>query len=126
MSMVLVTHDIGVVAGRCDRVGVMYAGRLVESGPVPAVLGTPSHPYTSALLGSIPRIDAPRARLKTIPGALPDPAAPIEGCPFAPRCEYALEVCGSWDARLEVHAGDQSSACWRHRELADALAAVAR
>ena len=116
MSVILVTHDIGVVAETCDRVGVMYAGRLVEIGSVMSVLGSPSHPYTAALLASIPRIGARRPRLEAIAGLPPDLNEPIRGCAFAPRCRLRVDACGEWPARLEVHAPDQLSACLRHAE----------
>jgi oligopeptide/dipeptide ABC transporter ATP-binding protein len=125
MSMVLVTHDIGVVAGTCQRVGVMYAGRLIETGAVADVLESPSHPYTSALLGSIPRIWAPRSRLQAIPGAPPDLTAPISGCPFAARCRYVIEACRAWEPQLQPHRSEQATACLRHWELAQEMAEVA-
>ena len=117
MSVVLVTHDIGVVAETCERVGVMYAGGLVETGSVAEVLGAPSHPYTVALLGSIPRIGERKTRLQSIPGLPPDLTRPIVGCPFAPRCTYALDACREWKPRLEPHGSGQLSACLRHAEL---------
>ena len=125
MSLLLVTHDIGVVAGTCQRMGVMYAGRLIETGAVSSVLESPSHPYTSALLGSIPRISAPRTRLQAIPGAPPDLTAPISGCPFAARCRYVLDACRTWDAHLEPHGAGQATACLRHWELAHEMAQLA-
>ena len=117
MSVVLVTHDIGIVAETCERVGVMYAGRLVETGSVADVLGAPSHPYTVALLGSIPRIGERKTRLQSIPGLPPDLTRPIVGCPFAPRCTYALDVCRERKPRLEPHGSGQLSACLRNAEL---------
>jgi oligopeptide/dipeptide ABC transporter ATP-binding protein len=121
MSVVLVTHDIGVVAGTCDRIGVMYAGRLVETGSVARVLATPAHPYTAALLAAIPRMGARRARLEAIAGLPPDLAEPVRGCPFAPRCAFRVDACGERPVRLEVHAPGQLSACLRHADLARAL-----
>jgi oligopeptide/dipeptide ABC transporter ATP-binding protein len=122
MSVVLVTHDIGVVAETCDRVGVLYAGRLVETGDVGKVLTAPSHPYTGALLASMPRIGARRARLRVIAGRPPDLSVAIEGCPFAPRCEHALPACDVTRPILAVHDGTQQTACWRHDELRNVLA----
>jgi peptide/nickel transport system ATP-binding protein/oligopeptide transport system ATP-binding protein len=119
MSVLLVTHDIGIVAETCERVGVMYAGRLMEIGSAARVLGTPSHPYTKALLGSVPRLGDSRARLEVIPGLPPDLTELIEGCPFAPRCRCALDLCRRWPPHLEAHAADQLSACLRHAELAE-------
>ena len=120
MSVILVTHDIGVVAETCDRVGVMYAGRILEIGSVESVLGSPSHPYTAALLASIPRIGARKARLEAIAGLPPDLSEPICGCAFAPRCALRVDACGEWPSRLEVHAPGQLSACIRHTELTPA------
>jgi oligopeptide transport system ATP-binding protein len=93
-AIMLVTHDLGVIAEVADRVAVMYAGAIVEQAPVQQLFADPRHPYTEALQRSIPRIDAPRpARLPSIAGAPPDPAALPPGCPFAPRCIYRLPVC---------------------------------
>ncbi|HEX5264051.1 MAG TPA: ABC transporter ATP-binding protein [Phenylobacterium sp.] len=120
VSVLLVTHDLGVVAEICDRVGVLYAGRLVEVGDVARVLSAPSHPYTAALLASMPRIGEHRRRLSVIPGR---PAVPPRGgCPFAPRCGYALPACETFRPILEQHGADQASACWRHDRLRTRLA----
>jgi peptide/nickel transport system ATP-binding protein len=94
MSMILVTHDLGIVAGRTDEVAVMYAGRIVESGPTHAVFRNPRHRYTEALLSAMPRLDQPaHARLRTIAGQPPDLRRPPPGCPFAPRCMAAEPHC---------------------------------
>lgn len=94
MAMLLVSHDLGAVAGRTDRVQVMYAGRTVESGPTRPVFAAPAHPYTDALLASIPRLDdAPHTVLRTIEGNPPDMARPPAGCRFAPRCGFATDTC---------------------------------
>ena len=122
MSVVLVTHDIGVVAQTCDSIGVLYAGRLVETGDVAAVLTAPSHPYTAALLASIPRIGERCERLRVIPGRPADLAAEIEGCPFAPRCEHAVADCSVIKPTLWPHRGAQATACWRHDKLYPVLA----
>jgi oligopeptide/dipeptide ABC transporter ATP-binding protein len=95
MAVLLITHDLGVVAGFTDRLAVMYAGRLVEVGPTEELLASPSHPYTIGLLRSLPRLDRPRqAALTPIEGSPPDLAADLVGCPFAPRCAWRLE--DSW------------------------------
>src|SRR6516164_1791555 len=92
MSILLITHDLGVVAETCDDVVVMYAGRVVERGPVAAVFGAPQHPYTEALLQSIPVLGMTRHEaLRVIRGAVPSPLDWPEGCRFAPRCDYAFE-----------------------------------
>jgi oligopeptide/dipeptide ABC transporter ATP-binding protein len=92
--VVLVTHDLGVVAGTADRVAVMYAGRIVEEGPTAEVFANPLHPYTCGLLASLPRIDTPaRERLDAIPGLPPDLGHLPAGCPFHPRCGLASDRC---------------------------------
>jgi len=100
LTVLLITHDLRVVAENADRVGVMYAGKLVEEGPVAAVIQDPKHPYTAGLLRSMPGSGAAevpasggRARLHTIPGAVPDPTAPPSGCRFHPRCPHAFDPC---------------------------------
>jgi oligopeptide/dipeptide ABC transporter ATP-binding protein len=120
MSVLLVTHDLGVVAEVCDKVGVLYAGRLVETGAVARVLSAPSHPYTAALLASMPRIGHRQGRLPVIPGR--SAAAPAEGCPFTPRCAHARAECETIRPVLEPHGPDQASACWRHDQLRALLA----
>lgn len=122
-SIILVTHDMGVVAQACDRVGVLYAGRLVETGEVSTVLTTPAHPYTAALIAAIPRIGERRARLQVIPGRPADLSLAIDGCPFAPRCSYAVPDCTRIKPDLRIHGGTQATACWRHAELQPILAA---
>ncbi|MCC6730242.1 MAG: ABC transporter ATP-binding protein [Chthonomonadales bacterium] len=93
-AVLLITHDLGIVAEMCDRVLVMYAGQVVESAPVDRVFHAPSHPYTVGLLRSLPPMEGPRhARLSSIPGQPPDLAALAPGCPFAPRCPLVMEVC---------------------------------
>ncbi|NBO74065.1 MAG: ABC transporter ATP-binding protein [Gammaproteobacteria bacterium] len=95
MAMALITHDLGVVAGVADRVAVMYGGRIVELGTVDQVLKSPQHPYTRALLASMPRLDAPEtARLPAIAGQPPNPRSLPAGCAFHPRCDLATELCG--------------------------------
>jgi peptide/nickel transport system ATP-binding protein len=92
-AIVLITHDLGVVAEVCDHVVVMYAGRVAESGTVEAVLERPSHPYTWGLLGSMPSVDAKAARARTIGGTPPSLLGPPSGCRFHPRCPYVMDVC---------------------------------
>jgi peptide/nickel transport system ATP-binding protein len=109
-SIILITHDMGVVADVADRIMVMYAGRLVERGPAASVLATPAHPYTRGLLAAIPPMQGPRpARLPAIPGAPPSPAAMPAGCPFQPRCLQAIAICGT--RPLLRAAGAQDAAC---------------
>ena len=112
-AVVFVTHDLGLVAGFCDRVLVMYAGRVLESGLTAALFYEPKHPYNQALQRSIPALQARGMELHTIPGSPPDVTQPIHGCPFAPRCEFALEKCITSEIRLEDVAPGQATACLR-------------
>lgn len=98
MAVLLITHNLGLVAGRMDEVNVMYAGRIVESGPVEEVLADPRHPYTRGLLDAVPALDAPRdTPLADIPGTVPPPDKWPAGCAFAPRCARATEACRAGD-----------------------------
>ena len=100
MAMILITHDLGVVAGRTDEVAVMYAGRVVERAPTPALFKKMRMPYTEALLAAIPKIDAaPHTPLPAISGRPPDPTRPMQGCSFSPRCRYAAGRCQQREAR---------------------------
>ena len=103
MAVLLITHDLGVIAGYADRVAVMYAGKIVETGTVDDVLEAPTHPYTVGLLRSMPRLDEPRrARLTPIEGSPPDLAGDLAGCAFAPRCAWRVAVCTRTDPTLEL------------------------
>jgi peptide/nickel transport system permease protein len=93
MAVLLITHDLGVVAESCDRVLVMYAGQIVEEGQVADVLTHPRHPYTHALLKATPRNEAPVGRLPTVPGTVPPPWNWPQGCRFSPRCPYVIDRC---------------------------------
>ncbi|MFZ2173623.1 MAG: ABC transporter ATP-binding protein [Rhodococcus sp. (in: high G+C Gram-positive bacteria)] len=113
MSMMLISHDLAVVAGRTDRVSVMYAGRLVEIGSTREIFEEPRHRYTHALLGATPSIDHARhAPLRLIAGSLPDPTQPPEGCRFAPRCEHAHERCRSSDPAVASVGVDHDVFCF--------------
>jgi len=113
MSLLMVSHDLSVVAGLADRIAVMYAGEIVESGPTDRVFAHPRHPYTLGLLACIPRLDAPRTEtLRSIQGGLPDPHTPKVGCPFAPRCSFVMERCLTDPPSLEDKAPGQAAACW--------------
>ncbi|GAA5232508.1 ABC transporter ATP-binding protein [Verticiella sediminum] len=112
MALILITHNLGVVAEMCDEVGVMYAGRLVERAGTAAVLHAPRMRYTEALLHSAPRLDStPHARLPVIPGAPPDLMRPIPGCAFAPRCAHASAQCREHAPALSGAAA-HVHACW--------------
>ncbi len=127
MSMLLITHDLGVVSRIADDVVVMYAGRVVEQGATEDILARPQHPYTEALLRSIPGVATERGQpLPVIRGAVPSPYAWPVGCRFAPRCGYVFDRCTSEEPGL-VAAGGGLSACWlRHANAAEALALPAR
>jgi oligopeptide transport system ATP-binding protein len=113
MALILITHDLGVVAGIADRVNVMYAGYIVESGSPGDVFAETRHPYSLGLLRSVPRINEPRAtRLIPIEGAPPDLSSPLRGCPFVPRCRYALDRCRDENPSLEAVAPAHEIACW--------------
>jgi peptide/nickel transport system ATP-binding protein len=111
LALLLITHDLGVIAETCERVAVMYAGSIVESGPTAAVFGGPQHPYTQRLLGAFPLVGSERALPPAIPGAPPDPAEPPSGCRFHPRCHLAREACSSGDMALRLVGDDHESAC---------------
>jgi peptide/nickel transport system ATP-binding protein len=112
-AVMLVTHDMGVIAETADRVAVMYAGRVAEVGPVADVIHRPQHPYTAGLMGSIPVLGADVERLAQIDGAMPRLTAIPSGCAFHPRCAQAFERCAR--ERPELMAADASrAACWLH------------
>lgn len=117
MSVIIVTHDLSVVAQTCDHVIVMYAGRVAEDGPVEEVLVSPAHPYTRALLDAIPRGVGRDVRLRPIPGAPPDLGALPVGCTYSARCGFAVPECSTAVPALEVLAAGHSVACIRHAEL---------
>src|SRR5262249_27873347 len=111
-AMLFVTHNLGIVARICDRVAVMYAGRIAEIGPVRRIFRAPAHPYTRALLASIPRMGARLDRLPAIEGQPPDLARLGPGCAFAPRCAEAMDRCRV-EAPPEIPVGDgQLARCW--------------
>jgi peptide/nickel transport system ATP-binding protein len=125
-AIVLITHDLGVVAEMAQRVVVMYAGRKVEEAPVDALFARPLHPYTKGLLGSIPRLaDAAegRKRLAEIPGMVPSLKEAVPGCLFAPRCPHATAHCAAEYPPLEEESPGHSVACWEWRRLAGEAAA---
>jgi oligopeptide transport system ATP-binding protein len=93
MATILITHDIGVVAGACDRVMVMYGGSLVESADINGLFNNHYHPYTTGLMAATPRVDLPKSQLQAIPGEPPDLSHLPRGCAFSPRCTYATEAC---------------------------------
>jgi oligopeptide/dipeptide ABC transporter ATP-binding protein len=114
LAMIFVTHNLGIVAKICDRVAVMYAGRIVESGPVERIFAAPAHPYTRALLDSVPRLGDPRERLAAIEGQPPDLAALPAGCAFHPRCPQVMDRCRAQaPADFPIDPG-HAARCWLH------------
>ncbi|MDH4615938.1 ABC transporter ATP-binding protein [Brevibacillus sp. AY1] len=118
-SIILITHDLGVVAEMCDRVIVMYAGKVIETGTVDDIFYNPQHPYTKGLLRSVPRLDLNRDEpLTPIFGTPPDLLRPPTGCGFTARCESAMRVCQEMDPELVEVSGSQRAACWLQHPLA--------
>lgn len=113
MAVVFITHDLGVVSGLCDRVQVMYAGRIVETSDTRTLFHSPRHPYTRALQRSIPALQSKGAELYTIPGLPPDVSKAIPGCAFAPRCEFASARCATSTPELVSISPSHSQACLR-------------
>jgi len=110
-AVMLITHDMGVIAETCDRVAVMYAGRVVELGPVQSVIHSPAHPYTVGLMGAIPALDHDRERLVQIDGSMPRLDAIPTGCAFHPRCPRVMQRCRV-ERPVMFEAGDVQAACW--------------
>lgn len=117
-ALLIITHNLGVVARYADRVNVMYAGRIRESAPAAEVYHQTRHPYTVGLLHSVPRLDRDiGSRLEPIPGEIPDPGVHIEGCAFQPRCKFAVERCGTDAPPLTEVSPGHTSACWEHERV---------
>lgn len=121
-AMILITHDLGIVAGACDRTLVMYGGQIMEQGETEAVFETPTHPYTKGLLRAVPRIDRDDDELLTIAGEPPDMSNLPKGCPFSPRCEIAKDDCSSTKPALEITDTGRMRAC--HAAVAEVTADV--
>ena len=111
MAVLMITHDLGIVAGRADRVAVMYAGQIVETAPTDRLFEHPAHPYTRALLASVPRLTGPLQRLSPIQGTVPTPDAWPTGCRFHPRCPYAFDKCQQ-QPPVKIVADGHQTACW--------------
>ena len=118
MGVILITHDLGVVAEVCTRVLVMYSGEIVEEAPVESIFSRPLHPYTRGLLLAMPQIQGDRkGRLKVINGVVPSLYNKPKGCRFSPRCEYAQEICREKHPNLEEVEGSKKVRCWRYEKL---------
>lgn len=111
-AIILITHDLGVVANAAHRVAVMYGGKIVETGNVDEIFYNPRHPYTWGLLGSMPKLDNKSEQLQAIPGSPPDLADPPKGCPFVTRCPYAMKVCKDHMPAYTNLSETQKTACW--------------
>lgn len=116
-SIILITHNLGVVASIANKVAVMYGGKIVESGLVDEIFYHAQHPYTLGLIASIPKIHETASELKTIPGTPPDLIDPPKGCPFAPRCEKAMKVCQQYQPEYMQISATHCSACWLQHPL---------
>lgn len=112
MSILLITHDLGVVAEMCSRVIVMYAGKIVEEAPVEILFQNPTHPYTQGLIASVPKLGSGVKVLPSIPGSVPDLSAMPKGCRFAPRCKYATDKCRQQEPELAAVNKNQKCRCW--------------
>ncbi len=116
MSILMITHDLGIVSEICDEVAVMYAGKIVEHGSLIDIFEKTAHPYTEGLFNSLPNIHNRQVRLEPIPGMMPDPANLPSGCPFSPRCAYAIDKCSEFNPPLIKLSDSHSSACIRQSE----------
>lgn len=116
MAMIMITHDLGIVAQTCDEVAVVYAGRIIEYGHIRDVFKNTKHPYTKGLFGSLPRINDDRDMLEPIPGLMPDPMELPPGCPFAPRCKYATDKCSEKLPEKYFFENEHYAMCCRYDE----------
>lgn len=121
-AIILITHDLGVVANAAHRVAVMYGGKIVETGNVDEIFYNPKHPYTWGLLASMPKLDGEEEELQAIPGSPPDLADPPKGCPFVTRCPYAMKVCENHMPEYTELSSTQKTACWLLDERAPNVA----
>jgi oligopeptide/dipeptide ABC transporter ATP-binding protein len=122
VALIIITHNLGVVARYADRVNVMYAGKIIEQGSALQVYHEPRHPYTLGLLHSVPRLDLPRqAKLDPIEGQPPDLTRLGAGCAFRPRCRFAVERCAQEVPSLELVGEEHYSACWRRDDLGEEM-----
>jgi len=118
MAIIFVSHDIAVLGELCDRLAIMYAGQIVEIGPADDVISQPNHPYTAALMASVPSFQGTSEELQGIPGHPPDPGAFASGCRFAPRCAFARDDCTQTTYELRPTSDDRATACIHPEVLA--------
>ncbi len=116
-AMILITHDLGIVAEACDKVAIMYAGEIIEFGTLEEIFHHPTHPYTIGLFNAIPKLNTKVRRLDPIKGLMPDPANLPEGCSFSPRCPYATKACAECKPQRELLGGEHYVSCIRRHEL---------
>lgn len=116
LTIILITHDLGVVAETCDKVAVMYAGKIVEYADVETLFADPKHPYTRGLLNSLPLLVGEQEELNVIPGTVPNPLSVPRGCRFAPRCPHATALCSAEAPVLEAVDGENAVRCWMHTD----------
>lgn len=119
MGLIFISHDLGVIAEICQRVLVMYAGQVVESGPVEAIFEHPHHPYTRKLIETIPSLRSSRGSFEPIAGQIPSPGNLPKGCTFHPRCPFALEICKSKEPELLRHSTARESRCWLNSDTVE-------
>ena len=119
ISVILITHDLGIVAETCQQVVVLYAGRVAEMGAVEAVFSDPQHPYTRGLLAALPRPGSRGSDLQVIPGAVPSGLELVSGCAFAPRCDYAMDICRRQQPEFSAFHAAHQSACHLHEASAN-------
>src|SRR5690606_17934188 len=124
VSIILITHDLGVVAKIADRIAVMYAGKVIETGTKREIFYTPNHPYTQGLLNSVPRLDLKGEELMPIDGTPPDLFSPPTGCPFAARCPFAMEVCKEVYPESTAMSDSHTVNCWLQDERAKKVLAT--
>ena len=116
-GILMITHDLGVVAEMCSRVVVMYAGRIVEEAPVKELFSAPKHPYTQGLIASVPKLGSGVESLPSIPGSVPDLSVMPKGCKFAPRCKYATDICREKEPELMTVEGIHKCRCHHMNDL---------